>query len=137
MGWYGIILSCRLKRTKGDQKKIEDEAQMAHAWRKVNQPGAAKNLGTTSLLSIADRTMLGMALRCLASFIGMFVPSKKRNDVKIKLIMTWLGKPGLAKYLFGLNRYMWLDSAAHLCFDDYVEVINQLYVKPRLEIEVW
>ena len=57
--------------------------------------------------------------------------------VKTKLIMALLGKPGLAKYLFGLNRYMWLDSAAHLCFDDYVEVINQLYVKPRLEIEVW
>ena len=51
--------------------------------------------------------------------------------------MALLGKPGLAKYLFGLNRYMWLDSAAHLCFDDYVDVINQLYVKPRLEIEVW
>lgn len=46
--------------------------------------------------------------------------------------VTWL-----AKYLFGLNRYMWLDSAAHQCFDDYVDVINQLYVKPRLEIEVW
>lgn len=110
---------------------------MVHAWRKANQPGAARNLGTTSLLSITNRTLLGMALRCLASFVGMFVPSKKRNDVKIKLIMTWLGKPGLAKYLFGLNRYMWLNSAAHLCFDDYVEVINQLYVKPRLEIEVW
>lgn len=135
--WDGIILSCRLKRTKGDQQKIEDEAQMVHAWRKVNQPGAARNLGTTSLLSITNRTMLGMVLRCLVSFVGMFVPSKKRNDVKIKLIMTWLGKPGLAKYLFGLNRYMWLDSAAHLCFDDYIEVINQLYVKPRLEIEVW
>ena len=133
----GIILSCRLKRIKGDQKKIEDEAQMVHAWRKANQPGAARNLGTTSLLSITNRTMLGMALRCLTSFVGMFVPSKKRNDVKIKMIMTWLGKPGLAKYLFGLNRYMWLDSAAHLCFDDYIEVINQLYVKPRLEIEVW
>lgn len=133
----GIILSCRLKRTKGDQQKIEDEAQMAHAWRKVNQPGAARNLGTTSLLSITNRTMLGRTLRGLASFVGMFVPLKKRNDIKIKLIMTWLGKPGLAKYLFGLNRYMWLDSAAHLCFDDYIEVINQLYVKPRLEIEVW
>lgn len=133
----GIILSCRLKRTKGDQKKIEDEAQMVHAWRKANQPGAARNLGTTSLLSITNRTMLGTVLRCMACFAGMFVPSKKRNDVKIKLIMTWLGKPGLAKYLFGLNRYMWLDPAAHQCFDDYVDVINQLYVKPRLEIEVW
>lgn len=135
--WDGIILSCRLKRIKGDQKMIEDEAKMVHEWRKANQPGAARNLGTTSLLSIADRTVLGMVLRCLASFVGMFVPSKKRNDIKIKMIMMLLGKPGLAKYLFGLNRYMWLDSSAHLCFDDYVEVINRLYVKPRLEIEVW
>ena len=64
----GIILSCRLKRIKGDQKKIEDEAQMVHAWRKANQPGAARNLGTTSLLSITNRTLLGMTLRGLASF---------------------------------------------------------------------
>lgn len=51
--------------------------------------------------------------------------------------MKALGKPELSKYLFGLNRYMWMDAKAHENFEAYVEAINQLYVKPKLEIEVW
>ena len=51
--------------------------------------------------------------------------------------MKALGKPELSQYLFGLNRYMWMDPKAHESFGAYVEAINQLYVKPRLEIEVW
>ena len=133
----GIILSCRLKRTPGNKKEIEDEAMMVHEWRKENQPGAARNLGTTSLLSIAKPTLKGKLLRGIAT-VGAFV--LKPNDkagFKTRIIMKALGKSELSQYLFGLNRYMWMDAKAHENFEVYVEAINQLYVKPRLEIEVW
>lgn len=133
----GIILSCRLKRTPGNKKEIEDEAMMVHEWRKENQPGAARNLGTTSLLSIAKPTLKGKLLRGIAT-VGAFV--LKPNDkagFKTRFIMKALGKSELSQYLFGLNRYMWMDAKAHENFEVYVEAINQLYVKPRLEIEVW
>ena len=133
----GIILSCRLKRTPGNKKEIEDEAMMVHEWRKENQPGAARNLGTTSLLSIAKPTLKGKLLRGIAT-VGAFV--LKPNDkagFKTRFIMKALGQSELSQYLFGLNRYMWMDAKAHENFEVYVEAINQLYVKPRLEIEVW
>lgn len=133
----GVILSCRLKRCPGDKKEIEREAKMVHEWRKKNQPGPSRNLGTTSLLTITKNTRIGFLLRYVAYALAILVPSEKRVAFKTKLIMMLMGKPRLAKYLFGLNRYMWMDTASHEYFDDYVDVINQLYVKPRLEIEVW
>ena len=133
----GVILSCRLKRTPGSKKEIEDEAMMVHEWRKENQPGAARNLGTTSLLSIAKPTLKGKLLRAIAKCFAYVLNPDDEADFKTRFIMKALGKPELSQYLFGLNRYMWKDPKAHESFEAYVEAINQLYVKPRLEIEVW
>jgi len=133
----GAILSCRLKRCQGDKEKIEREAKMVHEWRKKNQPGATRNLGTTSLLTITKNTWLGFLLRKVAYVLAILVPSEKRVTFKTKLIMMMIGKPRLSRYLYGLNRYMWMDTASHEYFDDYLKVINRMYVKPRLEIEVW
>lgn len=133
----GIILSCRLKRTPGNKKEIEDEAMMVHEWRKENQPGAARNLGTTSLLSIAKPTLKGKLLRGIATVGAFVLKPNDKADFKTRFIMKALGKSELSQYLFGLNRYMWMDAKAHENFEVYVEAINQLYVKPRLEIEVW
>lgn len=133
----GIILSCRLKRTPGNKKEIEDEAMMVHEWRKENQPGAARNLGTTSLLSIAKPTMKGNLLRAITKCFAYVLKPNDEAGFKTRFIMKALGKPELSKYLFGLNRYMWMDAKAHENFEAYVEAINQLYVKPKLEIEVW
>lgn len=133
----GVILSCRLKRTPGNKKEIEDEAMMVHEWRKENQPGAARNLGTTSLLSIAKPTLKGKLLRTIAKCFACVLKPDDEAGFKTRFIMKALGKPELSQYLFGLNRYMWMDPKAHESFEAYVEAINQLYVKPRLEIEVW
>lgn len=133
----GIILSCRLKRTPGNKKEIEDEAMMVHEWRKEDQPGAARNLGTTSLLSIAKPTLKGNLLRAITKFLTYVLKPNDEAGFKARFIMKALGKPELPKYLFGLNRYMWMDVKAHENFEAYVEAINQLYVEPRLEIEVW
>lgn len=133
----GVILSCRLKRTLGNKKEIEDEAMMVHEWRKENQPGAARNLGTTSLLSIAKSTLKGKLLRAIAKCFAYVLKPDDEAGFKTRFIMKALGKPKLSQYLFGLNRYMWMDPKAHESFETYVEAINQLYVKPRLEIEVW
>lgn len=133
----GIILSCRLKRTPGNKKEIEDEAMMVHEWRKENQPGAARNLGTTALLSIAKPTLKGKLLLGMAKVWAFVLKPNDKADFKPRFIMKALGKPKLSQYLFGLNRYMWMDAKAHENFEAYVEAINQLYVKPKLEIEVW
>lgn len=133
----GVILSCRLKRYKGNKSEIEEEARLVQEWRKENQPGALRNLGTTSLLARTRNTSLGFMLRGLASVFQFLVPKSKRIAFKVRLMMAFMGKPILSKYLFGLNRYMWMDTASHQYFSDYVKVINKLYVKPRLEIEVW
>lgn len=133
----GVILSCRLKRTPGNKKEIEDEAMTVHEWRTANQPGAARNLGTTSLLSIAKPTLKGKLLRAIAKCLACVLKPDDEADFKTRFIMKALGKPELSQYLFGLNRYMWMDPKAHESFGAYVEAINQLYVKPRLEIEVW
>lgn len=133
----GVILSCRLKRVQGNKKEIENEAQMVHEWRQKNQPGGARNLGTTSLLSIAEPTLRGKLLRAMAKVLAFILKPNDTTYFKTRFIMKALGKSNLTEYLFGLNRYMWRDAKAHENFEAYVEAINQLYVKPRLEIEVW
>lgn len=133
----GIILSCRLKRCLGDEMEIRKEAMAVHEWRMKNQPKSYCNLGTTSLLDIAKNTCWGLFLRYVSYAFALLLPSEKRITFRNKLIMTLMGKPRLAKYLFGLNRYMWTDSVSHEYFDDYVKIINRMYVRPRLEIEVW
>lgn len=133
----GVILSCRLKMHQGNKEEIAQEAKMVHEWRKKYQPGPTCNLGTTSLLNTAKSTWLGLFVRWGAYALSVFVPTEKRIGFKTKLIMMFMGKPRIGKYLFGLNRYIWKDTASHECFDDYVKIINRMFVRPRLEIEVW
>lgn len=133
----GVIISCRLKMVKGDASIIKQNSQGAHEWRIANQPKSLMNLGTTSLLEESSPTLLGLLVRSISSFLCILVCPKDEHLFKEKVILSLIGKKQLVPYLHWLNRYVWVDCRAHDYFKDYLEMINLLYKKPRLEIEVW
>lgn len=131
----GVILSCKLRKEYGDKTEILQQAMYIHKWRKENQPGPARNLGTTALLDKA--TLWGHVTRATAKLCCYMTKPVDPVAYKTNIILRLTGFSSLSPYLRGLNRFMWIDSAAHTLFDNYKKFINRIYRNPNLEIEVW
>lgn len=131
----GAIISVKLKKNKGNAAEILKRAQYVHDWRKQNQPGPSNNLGTT-IICTNKCTLYGLFICFISKILYLFI-SQFANIKKTDIIMILMGASSLNTYLFGLNRYMWMDENAHKSFDLYVRTIKRLYKKSKLEIEVW
>lgn len=136
----GTILTCTLKLEYGEKEAIKKEVDYYHEWRVKNQPGPSRNLGTTSLLRNDASTAKGKVVRAISKVVGSCVALITRKDTtqcKTNVTLRLMGMSCLSKYMFGMNRFMWMDADAHKLFSKYVEIINKLYKNPRLEIEIW
>lgn len=125
----GTILSCTLQVKKGDRNRELETAEIVHKWRKNNQPGPLNNLGTTAILE--KRTFFGFLLSIITKVL------KLKGGEKAHFILACSGGSSLKSYTFGLNRYMWKNSRAHLLFPKYLNTIKRIYRDVKLEIEVW
>ena len=132
----GIILSCKLRKKYGKKEKIHLEAYNAHKWRLANHPGlSSNNLGSTVILD-NGYTLIGVFLRSLAWVVSRVIYHTNMHSFTKSFILKMLGEKELDKYLFGWNRYVWVDSNAHKSFEKYIHVLKLLYKNPRFEIEI-
>lgn len=133
----GVILRCKLKKEYGNKQEILQETLYIHKWRKDNQPGPARNLGTTALLADSKSTFSGGIVRAIAKLCCHIIKPADSIMYKTNIILWLTGFSSLSPYLRGLNRFIWTDTEAHALFDKYLKFINKLYRNPKLEIEVW
>lgn len=133
----GVILSVRLHLEKAiDVEEEKRKAARSTQWRKRNQEGPAKNLGSTfSVLKMRKN------LRNITAFCTAYIGSKLRIGSYRRLLKKGLlrlyGYHKIDAYVSdkNVNTFVWRDEQAEQIFPIYKEMMNKIYNHATLEIE--
>ncbi|MBR0036386.1 MAG: FAD-binding protein [Bacteroidales bacterium] len=134
----GVILSVRLQLEKA--ANVEEEkrkAERSSQWRKRNQEGPAKNLGSTFAVLKMRKN-----LRNITAFSTAHIGSKLgigtyRHLLKQNLLFLYGYHSRLNTYVSdkNVNTFVWRDEQAERMFPIYKEMMNKIYNHAKLEIE--
>ena len=133
----GVILSVRLHLEKAAD--VEDEkrkAERSTQWRKRNQEGPAKNLGSTFSVLKMRKNLRNITAVCIAHIGGKLRIGTYRYLLKQSLLRLY-GYQRIDAYVSdkNVNTFVWRDEQAELMFPIYKEMMNKIYNHATLEIE--
>lgn len=130
----GIIVEVTLMKQQGNVEEIKAKALYNHNYRKKTQPSAANNLGTT-FNGGNVRTLRGFLYKLLGYLISLIKRTKDQRVV-FPTLLRIIGKGKFSPYVYYWNRYMFIDSNAHILFPEYFAFLKSMYKDVRLEIEI-
>lgn len=134
----GIILSVRLHlENAADVEEEKRKAARSTQWRKRNQEGPAKNLGSTFAVLKMRKN-----LRNITAYLYAYIGSKLgigsyRRLLKQSLLRLYGYHSRLEAYVSdkNVNTFVWRDEQAEQMFPVYKEMMNKIYNHATLEIE--
>ena len=133
----GVILSVSLYLEKAPDVEAEKrKADRSTQWRKRNQEGPARNLGSTFAVLKMRKN-----LRNITAFCAAYIGSKLRIGSYRYLLKHGLlrlyGYHRLNEYISdkNVNTFVWRDEQAEQMFPIYKEMMNKIYNHATLEIE--
>lgn len=133
----GIILSVRLHLEKADDVEEEKrKAARSTQWRKRNQEGPAKNLGSTFALLKMRKNLRNITAVCIAHIGSKLRIGSYRYLLKQGLLRLY-GYHWIDAYVSdkNVNTFVWRDEQAERMFPIYKEMMNKIYDHATLEIE--
>ena len=133
----GVILSVRLHLEKAAD--VEDEKRKAARstqWRKRNQEGPAKNLGSTFAVLKMRKNLRNITAVCIAHIGSKLRIGSYRRLLKKGLLCLY-GYSWIDAYVSdkNVNTFVWRDEQAERMFPIYKEMMNKIYNHATLEIE--
>lgn len=133
----GVVLSVKLKTKKAEN--IEEEykkAEETKLYRKTNQEGPAKNLGSVfakMTLKYNYRNRVAAIMTTIATRLGF----KNRKLIHKRMLLWLYGYPDLNPYVSDkqINTYVWRDANAEQKFVRYKEFMGKVFDNLTIEIE--
>ena len=133
----GVILSVRLHLEKAaDVEEEKRKAARSTQWRKRNQEGPAKNLGSTYAVLKMRKNMRNITAFCIA-YIGSKLRIGSYRRLLKKGLLRLYGYHRIDAYVSdkNVNTFVWRDEQAERMFPIYKEMMNKIYTHAQLEIE--
>ena len=131
----GTILTIVFAKVHGNINEIRQKSIIAHKDRICNQPGPSNNLG--SIFKKDELTPKGKWICRICRFTAKIFHKSEYDHSIFKLKLLLAGYPHLEKYLFDLNRFMWVDINSHNAFNDYLQLRKVMYKNNNFEIEIF
>ena len=133
----GVVLSVKLKLQKAES--IEEEyrkSEETKLYRKSNQEGPAKNLGSVFAIRIMRRNLRNKIVKAAMRVLPTLLRKEPRYIQK-KSILLLYGYRDLDAYCSDrqINTFIWKDEKAEAAFERYKEMMNKVYKKLQIEIE--
>lgn len=134
----GVILTVRLHLEKAAD--VEDEkrkAERSTQWRKRNQEGPAKNLGSTFAVLKMRKNLRNITAFCIAHIGSKLRIGSYRRLLKQGLLHLYGYHGSLNAYVSdkNVNTFVWRDEQAERMFPIYKEMMDKIYNHATLEIE--
>ena len=133
----GVILSVRLHLEKAvDVEEEKRKAARSTQWRKRNQEGPARNLGSTFAVLKMRKNLRNITAVCIAHIGSKLRIGSYRYLLKKSLLRLY-GYHGIDAYVSdkNVNTFVWRDEQAERMFPIYKEMMNKIYNHATLEIE--
>lgn len=133
----GVILSVRLHLEKAaDVEEEKRKAERSAQWRKRNQEGPAKNLGSTFAVLKMRKNLRNITAVCIAHIGSKLRFGSYRHLLKKGLLRLY-GYQRINAYVSdkNVNTFVWRDEQAERMFPIYKEMMNKIYNYATLEIE--
>jgi len=133
----GVILSVRLHLEKAaDVEEEKRKAARSTQWRKRNQEGPAKNLGSTYAMRKMRKNLRNITAVCIAH-IGTKLRMGSYRRLLKKGLLRLYGYHRIDAYVSdkNVNTFVWRDERAEQMFPVYKEMMNKIYNHATLEIE--
>ena len=133
----GVILSVRLHLEKAaDVEEEKHKAARSTQWRKRNQEGPAKNLGSTFAVLKMRKNLRNITAFCIA-YIGSKLRIGSYRCLLKKGLLRLYGYHWINAYVSdkNVNTFVWRDEQAEQIFPIYKEMMNKIYNHATLEIE--
>ena len=133
----GIVLSVKLKLQKAvnidEEYKKSEETKI---YRKTQQEGPAKNLGSVFAVRIMRRNLRNNIVKAAMRVLPTLLRKEPRYIQK-KAILLLYGYCELDSYCSDrqINTFIWKDENAEPMFIRYKELMNKVYDNPIIEIE--
>ena len=133
----GVVLSVKLKLQKAES--IEEEyrkSEETKLYRKSNQEGPAKNLGSVFAVRIMRRNLRNKIVKAAMRFLPGMLKCQPRYIQKMAILLLY-GYRELDAYTSDrqINTFIWKDEKAEEMFERYKEMMNKVYDNPIMEIE--
>ncbi|SHK29150.1 FAD-binding protein [Xylanibacter ruminicola] len=133
----GVILRVRLHLEKAaDMEEEKCKAARSTQWRKLNQEGPAKNLGSTFAVLKMRKNLRNITAFCIAYMGNKLRIGSYRRLLKKGLLRLY-GYHRIDAYVSdkNVNTFVWRDEQAERMFPIYKEMMNKIYNHATLEIE--
>ena len=133
----GVILSVCLHLEKAaDVEEEKRKAARSTQWRKRNQEGPAKNLGSTFAVLKMRKNLRNITAFCTA-YIGSKLRIGSYRRLLKKGLLRLYGYHRIDAYVSdkNVNTFVWRDEQAERMFPIYKEMMNKIYNHATLEIE--
>ena len=133
----GVILSVCLHLEKAaDVEEEKRKAARSTQWRKHNQEGPAKNLGSTFAVLKMRKNLRNITAFCTA-YIGSKLRIGSYRRLLKKGLLRLYGYHRIDAYVSdkNVNTFVWRDEQAERMFPIYKEMMNKIYNHAQLEIE--
>lgn len=134
----GVIISVRLHLEKAaDVEEEKRKAERSVQWRKRNQEGPAKNLGSTFAVLKMRKNLRNITAFCTAYIGSKLRIGSYRRLLKRGLLRLYGYHSRLDAYVSdkNVNTFVWRDEQAEWMFPIYKEMMNKIYNHAKLEIE--
>lgn len=133
----GVILTVKLKLQRA--VNVEEEfrkSEETKLYRKTNQEGPAKNLGSVFAVRIMRRNLRNKIVKAAMRVLPTLLRKEPRYIQK-KSILLLYGYRDLDAYCSDrqINTFIWKDEKAEAAFERYKEMMNKVYKKLQIEIE--
>lgn len=129
----GVVLKVVLDKVRGNKESLLQKSIQVHERRKLTQPSAANNLGTTFVAR--KQSFKGLLVFKMVSFFEKF-PRKRNREDSYRFVLTLLGKSKFVPYIYSWKRYMFLDAKSHELFPRYRSFVKSLFKDFCQEIEI-
>lgn len=136
----GVVVRAYFDTSKHESISVlQSRAEEYHQDRLVTQDPPAHNLGSTVNIDGYYKGWIGVILRIERKLL--MIAGTKKNDCNRILNYTaclFCGCPNVAKYISSKRSscFIWKDTSADVAFPDYIKVMNTIYTKCSIEIEI-
>lgn len=136
----GVIVRAYFDTSKHENPSVlQSRAEKCHQDRQLTQDPPAHNLGSTINTSGNYIGWIGVVLR-IARRILMSIGVEQRVVTRTLNYISCIccGCPNVAKYISSKRQqcFIWKDNGADEAFSDYIKVMNKIYPKCSIEIEI-